>query len=71
MFQHKKDLWQSDTWSPFASRSQVGGKARNLYRLKRAGHNVPRWLVVGPSSQRPVSVLPLAEALTIFPVPLA
>lgn len=46
MFPLKNGVWCSERWSPFATRNKVGGKAQNLYRLKRAGHNVPRWLVV-------------------------
>src|SRR5574341_1535407 len=49
MYPFKIDIYESESWSPFLSRRKVGGKGLNLYRLKRAGFRVPRWLVVSSS----------------------
>ena len=46
MYAYKNDICCSESWFPWHTRKKVGGKALNLYRLRRAGFRVPRWIVV-------------------------
>ena len=42
----KNNLYISDLESESAKQFTIGGKARNLYRLKELGMNVPSWIVL-------------------------
>lgn len=42
----KNNLYISDLESESATQLTIGGKARNLYRLKELGMNVPSWIVI-------------------------